>query len=80
MALKRKPSKLIQHAIKPIKGELGRYEVESASAPGEHYIVDVKTDECPCKSWSVRRWCSHLNSAHAYHAEIYARIESLEAS
>lgn len=78
MALLRK-SKLINHKIEPIPGEAGRYRVYSQTAPDESYDVDVNSDECPCKGWSVRHWCSHLNSAHAYHAAALRLAEKPES-
>jgi hypothetical protein len=47
------------------------YQVESRSSPGEHYNVDLAglyanprtQPKCPCKGWSVRKWCSHIDDA-----------------
>ncbi len=58
--------KQYSHHVEEIKGEPHRFRVESASAPGEHYVVDLETFECPCKGWSVRKWCSHLSDAISF--------------
>lgn len=72
------------HKCVPIKGEFGRYTVNSRSAAKagheEAYIVDVLavedtdkgpvTGTCPCKGWSVRKTCSHLVDATAEHARL----------
>lgn len=79
---KREPHKCI-----PIKGEFGRYTVNSRSAAKagheEAYIVDVLaveeieshgkvTGTCPCKGWQVRKTCSHLTDAIAEHEKYVA--------
>lgn len=73
------------HRCIPIKGEFGRYTVDSRSAAKagheEAYIVDVLAQEhtvthglvtgtCPCKGWSVRKTCSHLVDARAEHLRL----------
>lgn len=62
----RLPVRGLEHNVRPVKGEHGRYEVESKTKPGEHYIVCLEDMTCPCKGWSVRKWCGHLDSAIAY--------------
>lgn len=54
------------HKVEEIKGEPHRFQVESKSAPDEHYIVCLEDFTCPCKGWSVRKWCSHLDDAISY--------------
>lgn len=66
------------HVCTPIIGEFGRYTVPSRSEEGD-YIVDVLAEEetsvgkiigtCPCKGWSVRKTCSHLDDAKIEHAK-----------
>lgn len=65
------------HECIPIIGERGRFMVKSASAAkrgeDEGYIVDIfeveqtnigpVTGTCPCKGWSVRKTCSHLDDS-----------------
>jgi hypothetical protein len=51
------------HEVQEIKGEPHRFQVESSTAPGEHYVVCLEDFTCPCKGWSVRKWCSHLDDA-----------------
>lgn len=70
------------HECVPIVGEFGRYYVKSRSAAkkgdDEAYTVDVLAEEhtdshglvtgtCPCKGWSVRKTCSHLDDAKIEH-------------
>lgn len=66
------------YKVVAILGEFGRYFVPSASAPDEGYNVDVLEEEhtkshglvkgtCPCKGWSVRKTCTHLDDAKAEH-------------
>lgn len=69
------------HAVEPINGEPGRFRVESSSTPGEWYTVDIAEEHqdpgsgakyygtCPCKGWSVRKRCSHLDDARQCHAD-----------
>lgn len=81
---KREPHKCI-----PIKGEFGRYTVNSRSAAKagheEAYIVDVLAVEeteshgkvvgtCPCKGWSVRKTCTHLDDAKIEHEKYVAGV------
>lgn len=85
MALLRKQKPKLKHKIEPVPGEFGRYYVESNSAPGERYIVDVLIEEetnagvikgtCPCKGWSVRKRCSHLDEAREKHE--FEEVEAL---
>jgi hypothetical protein len=56
-----------RHICIPVPGEFGRYQVESASAPGEHYYVDVISGECPCRGWEIRKHCSHLDDSKDEH-------------
>jgi hypothetical protein len=74
------------HKCIPVRGEFGRYTVASASAAKEGkeevYIVDVLQEEetnvgvivgtCPCKGWSIRKTCSHLEDAKKEHARLEA--------
>lgn len=77
----------IPHKCVPVHGEFGRYTVNSASAAKkgleEDYIVDVLEEEevadgstvigtCPCKGWSVRKTCTHLDDAKAEHRRLFA--------
>lgn len=72
VALKRKFPKL-RHEVEYLGN--GFYRVESLSAPGEHYDVDVRplmedpqrSPTCPCKGFSVRQWCTHIDDAVAAH-------------
>lgn len=54
------------HNVRAVKGERGRYEVESLTNRGGHYLVCIEDMTCPCKGFEVRKWCSHLDSAIAY--------------
>jgi hypothetical protein len=67
------------HVCTPIIGEFGRYTVPSRSEEGD-YIVDVLAEEqtethglvvgtCPCKGWSVRKTCTHLDDCKIEHAK-----------
>lgn len=69
------------HNVRPIEGEPGRFWVESSSAPGEGYNVDISEQHvaddgtkyygtCPCKGWSVRKRCTHLDDARQAHADL----------
>lgn len=68
--LRRTPSPpKTRHHIVP--HDNGTYIVESRSAPGEHYVVDVsgvriivkQWPTCPCKGFSVRKDCTHVHDA-----------------
>jgi hypothetical protein len=68
--LRRKPSPPnTRHVITP--HDNGTYLVESKSAPGEYYVVDVsgvkivvkQWPTCPCKGYSVRKDCTHVHDA-----------------
>jgi hypothetical protein len=76
------------HECVPIKGEFGRYYVPSRSAAKagheEGYVVDVLAKEqtdthgevvgtCPCKGWSVRKTCTHLDDAKIKHEKVVAK-------
>ena len=56
-----------RHKCLQVPHEFGRYQVESASAPGEHYITDVISGECPCKGFEIRGHCSHLDDSKDEH-------------
>jgi hypothetical protein len=68
------------HTVVPVPGETGRFHVESATTPGEWYLVDISEHEqtslgtvcgtCQCKGWSVRKRCSHLDDARQHHADL----------
>lgn len=74
------------HHCVPIKGEFGRFTVNSASAAKqgleEAYIVDVLaveetsigkvTGTCGCRGWEIRKTCSHVVDATAEHARLEA--------
>ena len=70
-------NRITKHKCLQVPHEFGRYQVESASAPGEHYLVDVLAVEetefgkvlgtCPCEGWKYRKNCSHLVDAMAEH-------------
>lgn len=80
------------HECIPIIGERGRFLVKSASAKkegkDEGYVVDVLevedtnvgpvTGTCPCKGWSVRKTCSHLDDAKAEFARLEAAALGFE--
>jgi hypothetical protein len=82
---KKKPERQ-KHKVTPIVGEFGRYAVDSHSMAKRGregtYIVDVLEKEetnagtitgtCPCKGWSVRKTCSHLEDAREVHESIVA--------
>jgi hypothetical protein len=81
-----------KHKVTPIVGEFGRYMVDSHSLAkrGKEggYIVDVLavegtnvgpvTGTCPCKGWSVRKTCSHLEDAQEEHQRIVAPQQAEE--
>lgn len=75
------------HKCVPVKGEFGRFMVNSRSAEKagheEAYIVDVLEENetvahgkiigtCPCKGYQVRGTCSHLTDARAEHERLRA--------
>lgn len=77
------------HKCVPIKGERGRFTVNSASAAKqgleEAYIVDIFEKEmtaahgevvgtCGCKGYSVRGTCSHLDDARIEFARLEAAV------
>jgi hypothetical protein len=81
-----------KHKVTPIVGEFGRYLVDSHSLAKKGkeggYIVDVLEKEetnvgvitgtCPCKGWSVRKDCSHLEDAREEHTKVVAAQQAEE--
>ena len=41
--------------VYPIIGEVGRYQVESESVPGQTHLVDILEGACGCAAWT----CNH---------------------